>query len=165
MFLVRPSTSEVTVSRVKAIRKLYRDFHTQNTREARGLRLLRDWLSPDQRTQFDDRDHFEVIGCDSGKRYRIYNRTTTGVMPNIHEIDEVGRSKMAWCFLPTGKLVAGDIMLAQKIALETNERNALAVANRFAPRPDLMRSTHRLESASWITRMGTGVWSNAVVSE
>lgn len=86
-------------------------------------------------------------------------------MPNIHEIDEAGRSKMAWCFLPTGKLVAGDIMLAQKIALETNERNALAVANRFAPRPDLMRTTLRSEHASWMTRMGTGVWSNAVVSE
>jgi hypothetical protein len=37
---------------------------------------------------------------------------------------------MGWCFVPKGSLVAGD--LAQKIALETNERAALAVANRFA---------------------------------
>jgi hypothetical protein len=33
--------------------------------------------------------------------------------------------------VPKGHLVAGDIMLAQKIALETDERGALAVANRF----------------------------------
>jgi hypothetical protein len=39
---------------------------------------------------------------------------------------------MGWCFVPEGGLVAGDVMLAQKIALETNERAALAVANRFA---------------------------------
>jgi hypothetical protein len=31
-------------------------------------------------------------------------------------------------------LVAGDVMLAQKIALETDEKTALAVARRFAPR-------------------------------
>jgi hypothetical protein len=155
MFLVRRSGSGVDVSRVKAVRKLYRDFFTQNTSEARGRRLLRDWLSPDQRAQFDDKDYFEVVGCDSGRRYRIYNRITNTVMPNVHEIDEVGRSKVAWCFLPTGQLVAGDIMLAQKIALETNERNALAVANKFAPRPDLIRTTQRSERASWMTRMGT----------
>jgi hypothetical protein len=35
-----------------------------------------------------------------------------------------------WCFVPEGNLVAGDVMLAQKIALETNERAALAVAYR-----------------------------------
>jgi hypothetical protein len=33
--------------------------------------------------------------------------------------------------VPTGNLVAGDVVLAQKIALETNETGALAVANRF----------------------------------
>jgi hypothetical protein len=34
-----------------------------------------------------------------------------------------------WCFLPEGKLAAGDIMLAQKIAPETFECQALTVAN------------------------------------
>jgi hypothetical protein len=72
---------------------------------------------------------------------------TNGVVPNVHEIDEAGQSKVTWCFLPSGKLVAGDIVLAQKIALETNEHNALAVANRFAPRPDLIRITRRSERA------------------
>jgi hypothetical protein len=30
-----------------------------------------------------------------------------------------------------GQLVAGDVVLAQKIALETNEYDVLAVANKF----------------------------------
>jgi hypothetical protein len=35
-----------------------------------------------------------------------------------------------WCFEPQGGLAPGDVLLAQKIALETMEREALAVANR-----------------------------------
>ena len=130
------SVAEVQ-SRTNAVRRLYRNFFAQNTRETRGRRLLRNWLSPHQRAQFDEKNYFEVVGCDSQKRYQIYNRTTYGVMPNVYEMDDAGQSKVAWCFLPAGRLVAGDIMLAQKIALETDEHNALAVANRFAPRPDL----------------------------
>jgi hypothetical protein len=34
-----------------------------------------------------------------------------------------------WCFGPQGYLPVGDVMLAQKIALETNEKAALQVAN------------------------------------
>jgi hypothetical protein len=39
-----------------------------------------------------------------------------------------------WYFVPKDNLVAGDVMLTQKIALETDERGALAVANNFTPR-------------------------------
>lgn len=35
-----------------------------------------------------------------------------------------------WCFGPEGYLPVGDVMLAEKIALETDEHAALAVANR-----------------------------------
>jgi hypothetical protein len=35
-----------------------------------------------------------------------------------------------WCFGPQGNLAVGDVMLAQKIALETMEVEALARANR-----------------------------------
>ena len=45
--------------------------------------------------------------------------------------------KCVGVFMPLGQLVAGDVMLAQKIALETNESAALAVANRFLPRGEL----------------------------
>ena len=98
-----------------------------NIRNARGITLLREWLSPEQQAQFDAHRHFDVIGCDTGTRYRIRH----GAAPNVHEIDAAGRSVVGWCFAPSGPLVAGDVMLAQKIALETNERAALAIANRF----------------------------------
>jgi hypothetical protein len=99
----------------------------ENIRKARGITLLRKWLSPEQQAQFDAFRHFDVIGCDTGTRYRIRH----GAAPNVHEIDAEGRPIMGWCFVPSGPLVPGDVMLAQKIALETNERAALAVANRF----------------------------------
>jgi hypothetical protein len=53
---------------------------------------------------------------------------------NIFEIDHAGQVLGGWCFVPSNDLVAGDVMLAQKIALETNERGALAVAKSFRPR-------------------------------
>jgi hypothetical protein len=99
-------------------------------REARGIKLLREWLTPEQRAQFDANRYFDVIGCDSGKRYRIHYGSST----NVHEIDSEGRSINGWCFVPSAPLVAGDVMLAQKIALETNEFGALAVANKFPVR-------------------------------
>jgi hypothetical protein len=99
----------------------------KDIRQARGITLLREWLSPEQQAQFDASKCFDVVGCDSGRRYRIRRGTGT----NVHEIDDAGRPVMGWCFVPSGHLVAGDVMLAQKIALETNERGALAVAIRF----------------------------------
>ena len=125
MFLFRrlPATRRL---RCEALRELYRSYRSENTCEARGLRLLREWLSPYQREQFDAQGHFDVIGCDSGKKYRI----NYGTAMNVHELDETARVKLALCFVPKGSLVTGDVMLAQKIALETCERRALAVANR-----------------------------------
>jgi hypothetical protein len=49
---------------------------------------------------------------------------------NIDELDGRGARVAVWCFGPEGQLPIGDVILAQKIALETNERAALAVANR-----------------------------------
>jgi hypothetical protein len=113
---------------VQARRARHWELHVSNRDpEARGLKLLREWLSPEQRAQFDAERHFDVIGCHSGKKYRI----RYGSSANIDELDEAGRPRMGWCFIPSTYLVAGDVMLAQKIALETNERDALAVANRF----------------------------------
>jgi hypothetical protein len=96
-------------------------------REARGLQLLKEWLTPEQIAQYDTKGYFEVTGCHSGKRYRISHGTSM----NIRELDGAGRSRIGWCFVPKGHLVAGDVMLAQKIALETDERGALTVANKF----------------------------------
>ena len=86
-------------------------------------------MSPAQLEQFDLYGYFDVVGCDSGKTYRICYRSGT----NIYELGHDGRRKVGWCFVPVDTLVAGDVVLAQKIALETGERRALAVARNFMP--------------------------------
>jgi hypothetical protein len=73
--------------------------------------------------------YFEVVGGDTGKRYRIY----AGAATNVCEVDENGRSTLGLCFLPMGELPIGDVMLSQKIAPESSESRALGVARRFAP--------------------------------
>ena len=52
---------------------------------------------------------------------------------NVHEIDRAGLGARRLVFCAQYYLVAGDVMLARKIALETNELGALAVAKRFFP--------------------------------
>ncbi len=48
---------------------------------------------------------------------------------NVEELDRNGRRVCLLCFVPKGELALGDIMLAQKLALELFEPQALAVAN------------------------------------
>jgi hypothetical protein len=106
------------------------EFGLRSESEARGLALLKEWLTPRQLAQYHTHRYFDVTGCHSGKRYRIRH----GVGMNIYELDSAGRPLAGWCFVPKDNLVAGDVMLAQKIALETNERGALLVAKHFPPR-------------------------------
>jgi hypothetical protein len=95
--------------------------------DIRGRKLLREWPSAEQHAQFDMHDYFDVIGCQTGKKYRI----RYGHYSNIEELDAKGWPASGWCFVPAGNLVPGDVMLAQKIALETSERATLAIANPF----------------------------------
>jgi hypothetical protein len=99
---------------------------TSSQVEQKAVALLQPWLSPEQAEQYSSHRYFEVIGSDTGKRYRIRH----GRMMNVDELDSVGNRVCEWCFLPEGQLAAGDVMLAQKIALETFESQALAIANR-----------------------------------
>jgi hypothetical protein len=94
--------------------------------EERGFRLLRSWLSPKQAEQWDRLSEFEVVGSQTGTRYRIRR----GKVMNVHELDGSGKIIAHWCFAPKGDLAIGDILLAQKIALETMERDALKSANK-----------------------------------
>jgi hypothetical protein len=87
--------------------------------------LLRSWLTPEQEKQWSARGQFEVVGCDTGTRYRL----TAAPSMNIQQLDAAGRTVRKWCFAPTGDLAPGDVPLAQKIALETMEGKALALAN------------------------------------
>ena len=138
MFLL-PRSLPGARTRIHALSQLYRKALAENTSDARGLRLMRRWLSPHQRAEFDHSGSFEVVGCDSGKRYRIYG----GTAQNVFEVDDAGWLKVGLCFMPSGELVAADVMLAQKIALETDEIGALAVAHRFVPLASRVRRRSR----------------------
>jgi hypothetical protein len=116
--------------RALAVWDRFLEFGFRSESEARGLALLREWLSPEQFAQYNAHRYFDVTGCHSGKRYRIRH----GVSMNVYELDAFGRPLVGRCFVPNENLVAGDVMLAQKIALETNERGALLVAKSFPPR-------------------------------
>jgi len=128
MYRVQQSVMARARSRANAVRELYRKFLNlaRSKEERRGLRLMQDWLSAAQRQQFERFSYFDVVGCTSGTVYRIYHILTA---PNVYEINDVGRRKKGLCFAPVGPLVKGDVMLAQKIALETDEQSALAAAN------------------------------------
>lgn len=118
-------------SRARAVRRLFVIFGDTNSAEARGRRLLRDWLSAEQLAQFNARCCFDVVGSNTARRYRIHYDTAV----NIEQLDEAGKPQLKLCFVPKGSLVVGDVVLAQKIALETDELAALAVAHRFSPKP------------------------------
>jgi hypothetical protein len=128
-FLLRLWRGSPDPPRLRAIRQIYRTARNRDSPEARGRRLLRRWLSHGQLAQFDAFNFFDVIGCHTAKRYRIYYATAA----NVEELTEVGHPIMRYCFIPIGNLVPGDVMLAQKIALETDELAALELANRFPP--------------------------------
>ena len=100
----------------------------ETERIIRGLTLLKSWLSPAQLHSYEKFGYFDVTGSDSGTVYRIHH----GQQANVEELDRDGETSCAWCFVPRGDLVAGDVMLAQKIALENDERAAMAVAVKFA---------------------------------
>ena len=116
-------------SRLEALRGLYIHYYDEKDPHTRGLRLLHAWLSPPQLEQFNAKGHFDVVGCATGRRYRIHY----GTQANVHELDDEGGLKRGWCFVPQGRLVPGDVMLAQKIALETSEIRALSIAMKFEP--------------------------------
>jgi hypothetical protein len=79
-----------------------------------------------------------VIGGDTGGRYRI----RLGQQMNVERLDKYGKVVCLMCFLPEGRLPLGDIMLAQKCALELFEQEAVAVANRWTTRGDLYVRRH-----------------------
>jgi hypothetical protein len=94
--------------------------------EQRAYTLLKEWLSPEQLAQLERHGYFEVRGSHSGKCYRVRRDRNM----NIDELDGKGFRVAVWCFGPAEGLPLGDNMLAQKIALETDEQAALAIANR-----------------------------------
>ena len=112
----------------EALLRIFGVIAAQPEAEVRGLRLLRENLSPAQREQQERYGCFDVRGGDTGRRYRIKN----GFQLNVEMLDNKGRTTAVLCFMPAGNLVAGDVMLAQKLALELFESDTLKIANKFS---------------------------------
>lgn len=93
--------------------------------EQRAVELLKQGLSPCQREQYERHCFFDVVGGTTGIRYRIHR----GYQMNVEQLDGSGKHAGSLCFMPSGYLPSGDIMLAQKLALELFEDEALSVAN------------------------------------
>jgi hypothetical protein len=94
--------------------------------EQKAAALLRSWLTPEQVRRWDTQKVIEVVGSDTGTHYRIRR----AAIMNIDELDSDGKVVGQWCVAPQGKLPLADVIIAQKIALETMEAKALASANR-----------------------------------
>jgi hypothetical protein len=99
--------------------------------EQRALELLKQKLTPVQREQFNRRRSFDVAGGSTGTRYRIHR----GHQMNVEELWPDGKRAHLLCFMPMGPLPIADILLAQKVALETFECDALAAANKILGDP------------------------------
>jgi hypothetical protein len=96
--------------------------------EQRAIRLLRDNLTLAQFRQFASAGCFDVAGGESGKRYRLWYCR----QQNIEELDAEGGRICIWCFHPSDLLPLGDVLLAQKTALELFECDALRIANSYS---------------------------------
>lgn len=110
-------------------------FEQRQTASQRAKRLLKANLTPLQAMQYEKFRYFEVIGGETGHRYRIHRSAAL----NVDEHDDAGTRIARWCFLPSGDLVEADVLLAQKLALELFESDARAVAHKDAnPSRDFM---------------------------
>jgi hypothetical protein len=97
----------------------------------RGIELLKTNLTKQQLADFENHGWFDVVGGETGLKYRIKR----GTHQNIFCIIEDPRYKepilKMMCFTTVGRYVMGDVMLAQKIALECDELATLKIANFF----------------------------------
>jgi len=95
----------VAVSFWDRLGALLHRWRAQEEVEMKAASLLRSWLTAAQRSQFDTYEYFDVLGCDTGKRYRI----RYGISTNVYELDERGRVLTGGCFQPAATLAAGDV--------------------------------------------------------
>src|SRR4051812_9522587 len=73
--------------------------------EQRGIQLLSEHLSREQRIDYETRGYFHVTGGDTGKRYRIQR----GHLMNVEQLDQRGNRVRLLCFMPKGGVPMGDV--------------------------------------------------------
>jgi hypothetical protein len=92
----------------------------------KSIELLKTWLSPEQIKDFEANRYFYVTGSHGG-----YYRINEGTISNVLRISCNGAISLKnMCVVPACVTSTGDVMLAQKIMLETDELNTYAIANK-----------------------------------
>ena len=94
----------------------------------RAMNLLWRWLTDEQRRDLKLNGYFTVVGYNTGAQYKIHAEQYYGV-------EDTTDGGQRYCFGPSSHLLGqpimmGDQMLAQKLALEHDEAEALRVANK-----------------------------------
>lgn len=111
--------------RVAAIENEARLAAAAAAREKARL-LLVDCLEENQREEFERDGYFHVETRDGTRRYRL----RPGGQPQ-RVMGEDGR-RWSYCIHPSGGFPSEDVVLAQKLLLETNEEEFLRIANASA---------------------------------
>ena len=91
--------------------KLMRGVNVEGV--VRWTLTLKEWLTPEQRLEYEHRSYFEERSSHTGKRYRI----RPGRQMNVDQLDGRGHRVAILCFLPESHVPVSDVMLAQKLRL------------------------------------------------
>jgi hypothetical protein len=89
----------------------------------RASAFLRRHLSREQRVSFAARGHFD-LASEWGRRYRITEGNCRNVFSLVRGEDGEWHPLQCFCLMAPGVPV-GDLLLAQKLLLETNEKHFL----------------------------------------
>jgi hypothetical protein len=89
----------------------------------RASSLLRRHLSQEQRVSFAARGYFELVS-EWGRRYRITEGNCRNVFSLVRGEDGEWHPLQCFCLMAPGVPV-GDLLLTQKLLLETNEQHFL----------------------------------------
>lgn len=125
---VAPETPEVRQAReaqhAEWVTQHAKQVEESKAAEARAERLLVEHLSLAQRAAYEKGRFFEVVAAKS--RYRIYHDG------GVRRLGEDGREVASYCIHPDEAIPVGDLALAKKLLLETDEAAFLRTANATA---------------------------------
>lgn len=133
---------------IEAYRQHQRTIESERREKAElvARELLIEHLSPRERKQFEALGHFDVLGNDSTRTYRISRGS-----PKCLD------THTSYCIHTTGNVPSYDNMLALKLAFENEENNTLRTANRIggdyhdgprAREPRRMRPVHLCDTGA-----------------
>ena len=104
------------------------DYEQRDRASAKAMNLLFACLSPAQRLTYQERRQIVVDG-----QYYRYVINCSGITGNVLAVDADGSSRMAICFYPENAhdLPFEDVYAAQKLSLESRERETLDAAHKW----------------------------------